>query len=184
MPKTKLTVIERRAVEFYAVMSKPSQVRALQAAGHVFSGKAANYCGIASRVFRKGPVRAYLQEIQEKGKQKAIEKVGVTEERVLRELEAMGFAKVGDFYDVEDGVMTLKDLQEIDSTGLSAIKQRETRFGKDGRALTTEIKLDKLRALVKLGEYLGMFKRDEEAGSVVNVHVNTELLYSVNSKEG
>jgi hypothetical protein len=102
---------------------------------------------------------------------------------VLRELEAMAFAKVADYYDVVDGVMILKDLEKIDSTGLSAIKQRETKFGKDGRALTTEIKLDKLRALVKLGEHLGMFKRDEEAGQVVNVHVNTELLYTVNSKQ-
>jgi hypothetical protein len=63
-----------------------------KAAGYGFSGKPRNYAQNAYKVFKKPLVRAYLQEIQEKGKTKAIEAVQITEERALHELEAMQIA--------------------------------------------------------------------------------------------
>ena len=182
--ETRLSPRQARAAAIYTTMDKPNQVEAYKLAG--FAAKhmtALTLQTTACKLFNKPHVKQRVQDILERGKQKAIERVAVSEQQVVEELKSMAFAKVGDFYEVKDGVMTLKDFDKIDTRPLSSIKQRKTTWGEDGEALTTEIKLEKFRALVKLGEYIGMFKTDEEASRAVNVYINNQLFYQVNENK-
>jgi hypothetical protein len=71
-PKTKITVCERRAVEIYAAMSKPSQIAAYRAAFGCRTKSAQSLATMACRMFRKSQVRAYLQEIQERASKRRL----------------------------------------------------------------------------------------------------------------
>jgi hypothetical protein len=177
---TRITAPERRAAQIYATMVKPNQSQAYLLSGLKYGGNNKKSLEqIACRMFNKPQVKKYLQGILEKGRQAAIDAVAISESEVLSELKVMAFAKVADFYDVDDGALTLKAFDEVDTRPLSTIKQRKTTFGKDGegQALTTEIKLEKFNALVKLGEYLGLFKQDQEHGRPVNVYIDNRLHY-------
>ena len=88
--------------------------------------------------------------------QKAIarreERTQITQDMVLRELAAIGFAKATDYVTIESGQVVINDTASLTDAQRGAIASIErTKYG-------TKVRLhDKVRALEKLGEHLGMF---------------------------
>lgn len=76
----------------------------------------------------------------------------ITQDMVLRELAAIGFSKATDYVNIQDGVVRLKDTDGMTDAQKSAIASIED--GKYGAKVRLH---DKVRALEKLGEHLGMF---------------------------
>ena len=77
----------------------------------------------------------------------------ITQDRVLKELAAIGFYDITDFLSVRDGNLCVKDTSEISKSKIPAISRiKATQFGLD------IIFNDKVRALEKIGEHLGMWK--------------------------
>ena len=76
----------------------------------------------------------------------------ITQDMVLRELAAIGFSKATDYVNIQDGVVLLKDTDGMTDAQKSAIASIED--GKYGAKVRLH---DKVRALEKLGEHLGMF---------------------------
>lgn len=76
----------------------------------------------------------------------------ITQDMVIRELASIGFARATDFVHVRDGRVIIDDTDDLTDAQKGAIAGiKEGKFG-------IEVKLhDKVRALEKLGEHLGMF---------------------------
>jgi len=100
-------------------------------------------------------------------------KLGITPERVLKELGLLAFSKLSDYIEVADGgEITVKQFEEMPADGPRVIKKiKENRVIKenaDGQSTTVYDKIeidlyDKLTALDKLGKHLGLFT-DNGAG--------------------
>ena len=76
----------------------------------------------------------------------------ITTEQVIRELAAIGLARVTDFLDVRDGQMQVLPTDQIPADKLAAVASVEH--------TSTGLRLkfyDKLKALELLGKYLGAF---------------------------
>lgn len=76
----------------------------------------------------------------------------ITTEQVIRELAAIGLARVTDFLDVRDGQMEVLPTSQIPAEKLAAVASVEH--------TSTGLRLkfyDKLKALELLGKYLGAF---------------------------
>ena len=103
----------------------------------------------AARMLRNVKVAAYIQErMQERQK-----RTEITQDRVLKELAAIAFAKATDYAEVKDGQVNIKDTANLDEQQIRAIAGiKEGKFG-------IEVKLNnKEQALELLGRHLGMFK--------------------------
>ena len=94
------------------------------------------------------------------------ESIGLSKERVLQELMKIGFAQLGEQVKVtEDGDIDMGSLKNsVSEVAISATS------GKN-KSKTTTVKTvkmaDKVAALVKLGQHLGMFKTEvEHSGQV------------------
>ena len=103
----------------------------------------------ASRLLRNAKVAAYISErMQERQK-----RTEITQDRVIKELAAIAFAKATDFVQIVRGNVILTDTSELSEKQIKAIAG--IKEGKNG----IEIKLnDKEKALELLGRHLGMFK--------------------------
>ena len=101
-----------------------------------------------SRMLRNVKVAVYIQErMQERQR-----RTEITQDRVLKELAAIAFAKATDYAEVKDGQVIIKDTANLDEQQIRAIAGiKEGRFG-------VEVKLNnKEQALELLGRHLGMF---------------------------
>ena len=77
-------------------------------------------------------------------------------EKIIEELVAIGFAKATDYLSIQDGLLTVKDTDDMPSNAGAAIAAVERS--------TTGIKVkfyDKLKALEMLGKCLGMFDPEQ-----------------------
>ena len=98
----------------------------------------------------------------------------VTEAMVLEELKRIGFANMLDFLRTAPGEEPALDLSRLDRAKAAAIAEVTFDGGADGRGeeargvRRVRFKLhDKIAALVKLGQHLGMFKeRVEHSGAI------------------
>lgn len=82
----------------------------------------------------------------------------ITTEQVIRELAAIGLARVTDFLDVRDGQMQVLPTDQIPADKLAAVASVEH--------TSTGLRLkfyDKLKALELLGKYLGAFDGNQSA---------------------
>lgn len=80
----------------------------------------------------------------------------ITQDMVLRELAAIGFSKATDYVRIQDGIVLIQDTNDLADAQKSAIASIEN--GKYG----VKIRLhDKIRALERLGDHLGMFTGKE-----------------------
>lgn len=88
----------------------------------------------------------------------------ITVDRILQELAKIAFSNVGDLFDPKTNAM--KKVGDIDPSTLSAVSGisiDEMGYGKQAMGTTKKIKMyDKIRALEKLGHYVGLFKDKEE----------------------
>lgn len=101
-----------------------------------------------SKLLRNTKVAVYIQErMQERQR-----RTEITQDRVLKELAAIAFAKATDYAEVKDGQVIIKDTANLDKQQIRAIAGiKEGRFG-------VEVKLNnKEQALELLGRHLGMF---------------------------
>lgn len=103
----------------------------------------------SSRMLTNANVAKYITERMEE-RQKRTE---ITQDRVLKELAVIAFAKATDYAEVKDGQVIIKDTEELNEQQARAIAGiKEGKFG-------VEVKLnDKEKALELLGRHLGMFK--------------------------
>lgn len=125
-----------------------------------------------NRLLKNAEIRARIAEL-EKG---AYEAIGVTVEKVARELARIAFADATAYAKVEDteeGQMVrltpTKELSPDQRAAISCIKQ-----GKFGIEVQT---YDKTKALELLGRYLAMFtdKVDSKVDGVMRIELSPEL---------
>lgn len=118
---------------------------------------------IGDENLRKPEIKTYIQKRQKQLQ----EKTGITQERVLAELEKIGFSRITDYleYKTVQRVIEYKDgepvidwammVSAIDSANVDGSPIQEVSVSKDG---TFKFKLySKVDALEKLGRYLGLF---------------------------
>lgn len=101
-----------------------------------------------SRMLRNVKVAAYISERMEE-RQKRTE---VTQDRVVQELAAIAFARATDYVSVRDGIVQVKDTDQLSDLQIAAITGiKETQNG-------IEVKLgSKEKTLELLGRHLGMW---------------------------
>ncbi|HEY0833729.1 MAG TPA: terminase small subunit [Azospirillum sp.] len=173
-----LTPKQRRFVEAYLL--EPNGKKAAIAAGY----SAKNAAVEASRLLTHAKVAAEL------GRRRALlqARTGITPERVLSELAKMGFADIRDVVqwranvvrmeeDEESGEPELRVTNEVVITDSDKLKPDaaaailEVSQTKDG---TLKVRMhDKLGALVKIGQHLGMFRPapdDKDKGKKERAH--------------
>lgn len=150
----KLTAKQQRFVEEYLIDLNATQA-AIRAG---YSKKTAKEVGCQN--LTKLNIQ---EEIQKKIKNRE-KRTEITQDRVLKELAAIAFAKVSDFVIIDDwGHVELTQteaLSEDNKKALAGIK--ETKFG-----INVET-YDKTKALELLGRHLGMFKDKIEVSGEVN----------------
>lgn len=86
------------------------------------------------------------------------ERTEITADRVLKEIAAIAFAHMGQYATWHDDSVSLIDSSEVDPRAVAEVKQTVNQFGTN-----VGIKLhDKLGALAKLGDHLGLWKKEPE----------------------
>ncbi len=107
-------------------------------------------------------------------REEGVEPPIVTEAMVLEELKRIGFANMLDYLRIGPGEEPALDLSRLDRAQAAAIAELTVEGAAAGRGAAAreqhrlKIKLhDKIAALVKLGQHLGMFKeRVEHSGAI------------------
>jgi phage terminase small subunit len=86
---------------------------------------------------------------------KRSEKLGITAERVLKEIELLAFSDVADVVDNESGTLTIKNLRDIEPGArrtIESVQESPTEFG-----IKRSVKLhSKVAALTLLVKHLGL----------------------------
>lgn len=91
----------------------------------------------------------------------------ITQDRVVKELAAMAFAKATDYASVANNTVFIKSTAEL------TLEQQAAIVGIKQTQAGIEIKLDKSKALEMLGRHLGMFNdKMELSGAVSNPYAN------------
>jgi phage terminase small subunit len=95
-----------------------------------------------------------------------LEATGISQKRVLEEYAKIAFFDIREIFDVDGGLINVKQLDAANAGAIASIKSSEE-WGEDeeGRKIVTgtvkEIKVfDKIRALQDLGKHLGLFEKD------------------------
>lgn len=159
-----MTEKQERFVEEYLIDLNATQA-AIRAG---YSAKTANEQG--SRLL----TNVSIQQAISKAMAERSRRTGVSQDRVLRELARIGFAKITDILDPETA--RIKDNASVDDLAcIQSVKIRPNEWGTE-----REVRLcDKKAALELLGKHLGMFKDN------VNLTVDTsEKLDDIMSQIG
>lgn len=148
MPSGRLNPKQQRFVEEYLV--DLNATRAARDAG--YSARRASEIGY--QLLQHPTVAAAIQQ----AKAGRSERTRITADRVLEEIAALAFAHMGQFASWHDDSVSLRDSSEVDPRAVAEVSQRLTRYGNN-----VSIKLhDKLGALAKLGDHLGLWKKEPE----------------------
>lgn len=119
---------------------------------------------IASELLSKLDIQEKIAEL----KAERSKRTEITQDRVIKELAAMAFAKATDYAQIAGNTVFIKSTTELtpeQQAGIVGIKQTQ--------AGGIEVKLDKTRALEMLGRHLGMFNdKLELSGAVANPYAN------------
>jgi phage terminase small subunit len=146
--ENKLTAKQQKFVDEYLIDLNATQA-AIRAG---YSDKTAQEQG--SRLLSNVMVQA---EIEAKRKRLEV-KTEITAEKVLQEYAKIAFSNIGEFVDWNNGGIILKPSEELTKDQLacvSEVSESKTKFD-----TTVKFKLhDKLNALQKLGDHLGIFKK-------------------------
>ena len=96
-------------------------------------------------------------------------RTGINQDRVIRELARIGFAKITDVVDPETAKIR-ENASEDDLACIQSIKIKPNEFGTE-----REVKLyDKKSALVDLGKHLGMFKDRMDISADMDLHITVD----------
>lgn len=134
--------------------------------------KAAIAAGYSAKTARVKASQLLVDEEVEKyiieKRQVVAEKHGVTLDRVINEYAKIAFFDIREIYDVDGGLIPVKQLDDVAAGAIASIKSTEE-WGEDDAGDRTiigtnkEIKVfDKIRALQDLGKHLGLFEKDNE----------------------
>lgn len=157
----KLTPKQERFCEEYLI-----DLNATQAA--IRAGYSAN---TANEQGAQNLAKLSIQEKITELKAERSQRTEITQDRVVKELAAMAFAKATDYAQIADvgGKVAIMltptaQLTKAQQAGIVGIKQTQAGI---------EVKLDKTKALELLGRHLGMFKdKIELEGTVTNPYAN------------
>jgi len=96
----------------------------------------------------------------------------LTQDQVLSELVAIGFANIYDAFDRENGKIVFKQIEALPEDIKKAILEMTCVHSKDGTAKISRIKLAcKVKALDMLAKHLGFFKSARSSRrSVADLH--------------
>ena len=142
----KLTAKQQRFVDEYLIDLNATQA-AIRAG---YSEKTA--FSIGTENLRKPLIQKAIQQ----RKQAREQRTEITQDRVIQELAAIGFARATDYAKIVpgDGVDFVSTEELTESQKAAVVSIKETQNG-------TEIRLaDKLKALELIGKHLGMFDRN------------------------
>lgn len=153
----KLTPKRERFCEEYLIDLNATQA-AIRAG---YSEKTAYSAG--QRLLRNVEIQNRIAEL----KAERSNRTEITQDRVIKELAAMAFAKATDYTQIVGNTVFIKSTAELTAeqqAGIVGIKQTQAGI---------EVKLDKTKALELLGRHLGMFKdKIEVEGMVTNPYAN------------
>lgn len=104
-------------------------------------------------------------------------------DRVIKELEYLGFSRVGDFVQFNDEGLEFRDLEALDDSQAAAIHSVESRTTTDDKGNTIRehrFKLhDKIKALDLLAKHLGGYQdKGNEGNKTINVFNGLTIINS------
>jgi len=106
----------------------------------------------ASELFKKPNIRARVEEMQA---ERSV-RVGVNQDRVIRELARIAFANAPDFIDATNATLHTGALPD-DTAAIASVRVKR-KDAEDFTEVEREIRLcDKVKSLELLGKHLGMF---------------------------
>ena len=158
----RLTGKQKKFVEEYLVDHNGTQA-AIRAG---YSKKTANE--IAAQNLAKVSIKSYLAE-----KQAIIQKkFDLSKETIIEELRRCGFANITDYLSFDANGVTFRDSEQLSNEQKAAIAEVSQSVTKDGGSMRIKLH-NKIDALTKLGEHLGLWGKNEVAPPVsINVQVN------------
>ncbi len=159
----KMTTKQKRFCNEYLIDLNATQA-AIRAGYSVDNAKV-----IGCENLTKPNVKSYLDRIIAKREVRT----EITQDKVLNELEKIGFANIDDYVVVDSSSgydkVIIKDTKDIPDDRISAISS--IKQGANG----VEVKLhDKVRALENIGRHLGMFKDKLEISGTNEIQVKLE----------
>lgn len=152
------------------VMKGDNATQAYIAAGYKARGHSAEQA--SSRLLKNVEVRKFLETEQAKINEKLQDEIVVNKRKVISELEAIAYSNIGDYLSFGPSGVVFKDSEKLGPEkiqAVAAVKQSQTA---NGTAVSFRL-WDKIAALTKLGETVGMFKT---AGEPVEFRVVIETI--------
>jgi phage terminase small subunit len=153
-------------------LSDPSsRTKAAIRAGYVPS----NASAAASHLMKNPRIKEIIEDRQ---KERA-HRLGINEDRVLKELRNIAFANLKEIMELNEEGETTINLDKLDTDSASALGEVSiSSKGGKVKVKTTKVRLhDKLAALEKLGKHLGMFKdKIEHTGTLTLEQLVTQSM--------
>ena len=113
----------------------------------------------ASQMLATQEVEDYLQELRIK----LADETGITQKRVLTEIARLAFSDIRKYYNGDNQLIPVTDLDDDAAAALSSVKIDELYAGDVTIGQTKEIRLyNKLDGLEKLSKHLGIYGKDNE----------------------
>lgn len=110
----------------------------------------------------KPDIQARISELNKS----RLEATGISQKRVLEEYAKIAFFDIREVFDVDGGLINVKQLDNQNAGAIASIKSSEE-WGEDeegNKCITGTVKevkvFDKIRALQDLGKHLGLFEKD------------------------
>ena len=142
---------ERQKMFAMGFLCGMTATRAYQRAGYRATGASAR--ANASRLLTNANIARFLEEQRKKN----VNKLEITQEKVLGELASFAFANIKDFVTMTPEGLFLKDLNKLE-TGLIGAIQHLNMDKNDSRKVVSIRLRNKLGALKLIGIHLGVFK--------------------------
>lgn len=149
-----MTKKQKRFVEEYLI-----DLNATQAA--IRAGYSPDTAGsIGAENLKKPEIKSRI----DKAMAERSKRTGINQDRVLRELARIGFARITDVIDPNTAKIR-KDASEDDLACIQSIKIKPNEFGTE-----REVKMyDKRAALVDLGKHLGLFSSEKDTEKPIQI---------------
>lgn len=123
----------------------------------------------ASQLLDEEEISEYLTNLRAKSEIKH----GISKDKWLSELEAIGFSNIQDFISDGNNIKDISKLPEIKAKAVGSIKKTVIEF-EGGEKQTVEFKLhDKLNALDKIGRHFGYFEKDnDQKKTLISINID------------